>query len=143
MISLKRAYDRPSLSDGVRVLVDRLWPRGLTKEKAKIDEWLRDLAPSDELRKWYHARPSQWMNFRKRYLAELRSPAANAALEELYSLANRRKLVTLVFASKNTERNNATVLKDLLDGMRKPPSTSGPAAAAAARRARAVRRRPK
>lgn len=143
MISLKRAYEPPSLSDGVRVLVDRLWPRGLTKDKAKIDEWLRDLAPSDELRKWYHARPSQWMNFRKRYLAELRAPEATAALEALYSLANKRKRVTLVFASKNADRNNATVLKDLLDGTRKPPSTSGPAAAAAAGRARAVRRRPK
>lgn len=143
MISLKRAYDPASLSDGVRVLVDRLWPRGLTKEKAKIDEWLRNLAPSDTLRKWYHARPSQWMNFRKRYLAELRAPEATAALERLYELANQRRRLTLVFASKNVERNNATVLKDLLDGMRKPPSSSGPAAAAAAGRARAVRRRPR
>ena len=142
MISLKRVYDPASLSDGVRVLVDRLWPRGLTKEKAKIDEWLRDLAPSDELRKWYHARPSQWVNFRKRYLVELRAPEAGAALEKLYAIANKRKQVTLLYASKNTERNNATVLKDLLDGMRKPPSTSGPAAAAVGR-ARAVRRRPK
>ena len=142
MVSLKRAYDPASVSDGVRVLVDRLWPRGLTKEKARIDEWLRDLAPSDELRKWYHARPSQWANFRKRYLAELRSPEATAALEKLYQLANKRRRVTLVFASRNLERNNATVLKDLLDGMRKPPSGSGPAAAAAAGRARAVRRRP-
>jgi len=143
MINLKRVYDPASLSDGVRVLVDRLWPRGLTKDKAKIDEWLRDLAPSDELRKWYHARPTQWMNFRKRYLVELRAPEATAALEQLYALANSRKQITLLYASKNTERNNATVLKDLLDGMRKPPSTSGPAAAAAAGRARAVRRRPK
>jgi uncharacterized protein YeaO (DUF488 family) len=143
MISLKRAYDPASLSDGVRVLVDRLWPRGLTKEKAKIDEWLRDLAPSDQLRKWYHARPSQWMNFRKRYLVELRAADATAALEKLYKLASKRRQVTLVFASKNTERNNATVLKDLLDGMRKPPTSSGPAAAAAAGRARAVRRRPR
>lgn len=141
MIALKRAYDPASLSDGVRVLVDRLWPRGLTKERAKIDEWLRDLAPSDTLRKWYHARPSQWMNFRKRYLAELCAPEATAALEKLYALANHRSRLTLVYASKMTERNNATVLKDLLDGMRKPPSTSGPAAAVAARR-RAVRRRP-
>jgi uncharacterized protein YeaO (DUF488 family) len=143
MVTLKRAYDPASVSDGVRILVDRLWPRGLTKEKAKIDEWLRDLAPSDLLRKWYHARPSQWTNFRKRYLIELRSPEATAALEKLYELASRRKRVTLVFASKIVERNNATVLKDLLDGMRKPPSSSGPAAAAAAGRARAVRRRPR
>ena len=142
MIALKRAYDPPSLSDGMRVLVDRLWPRGLTKDAAKIDEWLRDLAPSDLLRKWYHERPSQWLNFRKRYLDELSKPEAAAALEQLYDLANRRKKLTLVFASRNTERNNATVLKDLLDGMRKPPSSSGPAVAAAGR-ARAVRPRPK
>lgn len=142
MVSLKRAYDPASVSDGVRVLVDRLWPRGLTKEKARIDEWLRDLAPSDQLRKWYHARPSQWANFRKRYLVELHSAEATAALEKLYHLANKRRRLTLVFASRNLERNNATVLKDLLDGMRKPPSSSGPAAAAAAGRARAVRRRP-
>src|SRR5512140_2483934 len=110
MIKTKRAYDPASADDGKRILVDRLWPRGLTKEKARIDEWLRDLAPSDELRKWYHARPSQWVNFRKRYLAELHSPAATTALEELYKLANKRRRVTLVFASRNLERNNATVL---------------------------------
>ncbi len=141
MISLKRAYDPASVSDGFRVLVDRLWPRGLTKDKAEIDLWLKDLAPSDTLRKWFHARPAQWPAFRKRYLAELSQPLATAALEELYHLADKRKRLTLVFSSKNAEHNNAVVLKELLEGMRKPPSSSGPAAAAAAGRARAVRRR--
>ncbi len=138
MIALKRAYDPPSVSDGVRILVDRLWPRGLNKEKARLDEWLKDLAPSDKLRQWFHERPSQWLNFRKRYIQELSQPEAAAALERLYELARRRKKLTLVFSSRNTEHNNAMVLKELLEGMRKPPSSSGPAAAAAGR-ARAVR----
>ena len=135
-VLLKRAYEKPSLSDGTRVLVDRLWPRGLTKSAAKIDAWLRELAPSNELRKWYHARPAQWLVFRKRYLQELNSPEATAAFEQLHQLASKAKTLTLVYASKNEERNNATVLRDLLNGMRKPPSSSGPAAAAASGRIR-------
>lgn len=138
-VGLKRAYDKPSLSDGARVLVDRLWPRGVTKDKARIDEWLKDLAPSSELRKWYHARPSMWQEFRKRYLEELREEQASASLEKLYELVASRKKVTLVFSSKNEERNNATVLKELLEGMRKPPHSSGPMPAAAARVRKALR----
>ena len=135
-VQLKRAYDKPSVSDGVRVLVDRLWPRGLTKDKAGIDHWLRDLAPSDQLRHWYHSRPTQWLLFRKRYLEELAAPSASHALEELYALAADSKTLTLIFASKNEEHNNAVVLRDLLQGMRKPPSSSGPARAAASGRVR-------
>jgi uncharacterized protein YeaO (DUF488 family) len=135
-VAVKRVYEKPSVSDGARVLVDRLWPRGLRKTAAKLDLWLRDLAPSNGLRRWFHARPSQWDAFRKRYFAELGEPAAATALDQLYDLAARRKRVTLLYASKNTEQNNATVLRDLLNGMRKPPSGSGPAAAArVARRA--------
>jgi uncharacterized protein YeaO (DUF488 family) len=130
-IELKRAYEKPSVADGARVLVDRLWPRGLTKNKAKIDEWLKDLAPSDALRKWYHANKLAWNVFRKRYLHELNDTAATKALERLYDIARKRKTVTLIYASANTERNNAVVLKELLEGMRKPPSSSGPAKAAA------------
>ena len=140
-VVLKRIYDPPSTSDGVRVLVDRLWPRGVTKDAAKIDRWLKDLAPSHELRRWFHARPAQWPAFRKRYLKELTSPEANGALPELYDLARRRRRLTLVFASRNEEHNNATVLKELLDGMRKPPSSSGPMRAAASGRVRARRPR--
>jgi uncharacterized protein YeaO (DUF488 family) len=135
-VALKRAYEKPSPSDGARVLVDRLWPRGVSKEKAEIQAWLRELAPSHQLRNWYHARPEQWPMFRKRYLEELNQPQASAALEQLYDLARRRKRVTLVYASKNTERNNAVVLKELLEGMRKPPHSSGPVSAAGALRAR-------
>ncbi len=140
-ISLKRAYDLPSASDGVRVLVDRLWPRGLKKEAAAIDYWLRELAPSNELRQWFHQRPSQWLLFRKRYLEELGKGEAAAALDLLYSLASNRKKVTLVFASKDPEHNNAVVLKQLLEGMRKPPTSTGPARPAGAARVRQSRPR--
>lgn len=140
-ILLKRVYEKPSPSDGTRVLVDRLWPRGVTKRAAALDAWLRDLAPSDALRRWFHARPRLWRVFRKRYLEELRQPTAEQALEELYEMAARRRPLTLVFAARNLERNNAAVLKQLLEGMRKPPSSSGAAAAASQRgRARASRR---
>jgi uncharacterized protein YeaO (DUF488 family) len=139
-VVLKRVYEKPSVADGVRVLVDRLWPRGVKKET--IDHWLRDLAPSNELRHWFHARPAQWPLFRKRYLKELTQPAASQSLEQLYELANQRKKLTLLFASRNLEHNNAVVLKDLIDGMRKPPNSTGPAkAASGAAGARASRPR--
>jgi uncharacterized protein YeaO (DUF488 family) len=138
-IVTKRIYDEPARSDGARVLVDRLWPRGISKESAKLTEWLKDIAPSDELRKWYHARPTQWLMFRKRYLEELRAPQVQGALERLYELASKRTKVTLLFGSKNLDKNNATVLKELLDGSRKPPRSSGPVRAVAAKRARARR----
>ena len=132
-VAVKRVYKEPARVDGTRVLVDRLWPRGLTKERAALDAWLRDLAPSDGLRRWLHARPEAWLGFRRRYLKELARPEAVDALDELYRLANRRKRLTLVFASKDEERNNAVVLKDLLEGMRKPPTGTGPAGVRASR----------
>jgi uncharacterized protein YeaO (DUF488 family) len=140
-VAIKRVYDLPSTSDGARVLVDRLWPRGLSKERAAIDEWLRDLAPSDDLRRWYHARPLQWATFRSKYLKELSQPPAQSALERIYQLAHKQKRLTLLFASKNEKRNNAIVLKELLDGKRKPPSSTGPAAVHAVRPRRAAARR--
>lgn len=139
-IVTKRVYDEPARSDGARVLVDRLWPRGVSKEAAKLTEWLKDIAPSDELRKWYHARPTQWLMFRKRYLQELHEPEAHEALERLYEIAASRDKVTLLFGSRNLDHNNATVLKDLLGGSRKPPSSSGPVRAAASKRAARARR---
>lgn len=141
-VAIKRVYTAPARGDGARVLVDRLWPRGLTKERADVDKWLRDLAPSNELRRWYHARPEQWVSFRKKYLKELSLPEAEDALRQLYLLAQKKKRLTLLFASKNEERNNAMVLKELLDGMRKPPTGTGPGAVGAMRqRQSAVRRR--
>ncbi len=139
-IALKRVYDEPSRTDGTRLLVDRLWPRGLTKERAAIDEWFRDLAPSNELRRWYHARPEHWEDFRKKYLKELAQPTAEESLRRLYQLAHGKKRITLLFASKNEERNNATVLKELLSGMRKPPTGTGPGAVHAARKRKASAR---
>jgi uncharacterized protein YeaO (DUF488 family) len=124
----KRVYEPASPSDGVRVLVDRLWPRGLSKESAGVKFWLRDLAPSTELRQWYHANPEHWNLFKKRYLKELFVPRAAAAVDKLYQLATGKPTLTLLYASRNEERNNATVLKELLEGSRKPPSSVGRAA---------------
>jgi uncharacterized protein YeaO (DUF488 family) len=132
-VDVKRVYEEPARTDGTRVLVDRLWPRGLSKARAAVDKWLRDLAPSDALRKWFHARPDAWTMFRKRYLKELARPESAEALSELYRLANQRKKLTLLFASRNEEQNNATVLKDLLEGMRKPPTGTGPGGVRAVR----------
>lgn len=141
-ISTKRVYESASRKDGTRVLVDRLWPRGLTKERAAIDEWLRDLAPSNELRRWYHARPDQWETFRKKYLNELSQPDREEQLQRLYELAHKKKSLTLLFASKIEDHNNASVLKELLEGRRKPPTGTGPGAAyTMGKRQAAVRRR--
>ena len=132
-VVVKRVYETPSSSDGVRVLVDRLWPRGLTKKDAAVKLWLRDLAPTNELRQWFHANPEAWRFFRKRYLKELVSPEGSAAVEKLYGLAGSAKKLTLLYASRNEERNNAVVLKELLDGARKPPSSVGSSAAGRSR----------
>jgi uncharacterized protein YeaO (DUF488 family) len=141
-VAIKRVYEAASRADGFRVLVDRLWPRGLTKERAAVDEWLRDLAPSDELRGWYHSHMDHWQIFRSKYLKELAEAECEDALRRLYELARKRKRLTLLFASKNETRNNALVLKELLDGVRKPPKGTGPGAARGAReRKAAVRRR--
>jgi len=125
MIAVKRVYEVPSRADGVRVLVDRLWPRGLTKEKAAVKHWLRGLAPSNELRQWFHANPEAWAQFRRRYLKELADAKETAAIEKLYQLAEKEKKLTLLYASRNLERNNAVVLKEHLEGARKPPSSVG------------------
>ena len=141
-VAVKRVYEKPVRSDGARVLVDRLWPRGVRKEA--VHTWLKELAPSNELRRWFHARPQRWDMFRQRYLKELSGAHAAEALEELYRLADSRSKLTLLFASRDLEHNNAIVLKQLLDGMRKPPTGTGPAAAAAMPgRQRARARRPR
>src|SRR5215813_11625716 len=117
-VNVKRVYEEPSRDDGERVLVDRLWPRGLRKEEARVDHWLRDLAPSNDLRKWYHS-TDNWVQFKKRYFQELCAPEASAALETLYNLLGSHAQLTLLYSSRNTERNNAVALKELLDGMKK------------------------
>lgn len=113
-IRLKRVYDAPSREDGFRVLVDRLWPRGLTKEAARIDLWLRDIAPSDELRKSFAHDPARWEDFIREYRLELRTPERRAALDRLRELSGRGPL-TLVFAAKDAGRNNAVVLARVLE----------------------------
>lgn len=110
-IRTKRAYEQPSRGDGLRVLVDRLWPRGLSREKAKVDLWLRELAPSDELRRWYGHDPKRFPEFRRRYRAELRKQ--HEALEDLGTRAQKRT-VTLLFAAREVEHSNAAVLAELL-----------------------------
>ena len=111
MIKIKRIYDPPSKDDGVRVLVDRLWPRGISKEAAEIDEWERDVAPSDELRKWFSHDPAKWLEFRKRYVRELRENPE--LISKLRTLAKKGPL-TLLFAAKDVAHNNAVVLRELL-----------------------------
>jgi len=140
MLTVKRVYEAPSRGDGARVLVDRLWPRGLSKDAAALTVWLRDLAPSDALRVWYHAHPEGWIQFRKRYFKELARAEATPALEQLYALAAKKKHVTLLFASRNIEHNNAVALKELMDGTKKPPTGTGPAAVVAVRKRAAVPR---
>lgn len=110
-IALKRAYDEPRADDGHRVLVDRIWPRGLSKDDARLDDWLKEVAPSDALRRWFGHDPSRWAEFRRRYLAELK-----AHRETLRDLARRARgeRVTLVFAAKDEAHNNAVVLKQYL-----------------------------
>lgn len=110
-VEIKRVYEKPAKEDGMRILVDRLWPRGVSKEKAKIDLWLKDIAPSDGLRKWFGHQPTRWEEFRKRYLEELRNN--KEALGELASLC-RKNPVTLLYAAKDEAMNNAVVLKELL-----------------------------
>lgn len=113
MFAVKRVYDPPQKADGARILVDRLWPRGLTRDAAALDDWAKDVAPSNDLRTWFHAHTDQWDEFRARYAGELEAPAAQAAMQALKARAKQGR-VTLLFSSKQTERNNATALAEFL-----------------------------
>jgi uncharacterized protein YeaO (DUF488 family) len=115
MISLKRAYDPASKDDGVRFLVERLWPRGVKKGALRLDAWLKDVAPSTELRQWFSHDPAKWAEFQRRYSAEL--DAKREVLEPIVN-AVRRGSVTLVFSSHDTERNNAVALRTYLASKR-------------------------
>jgi uncharacterized protein YeaO (DUF488 family) len=112
MIHLKRAYEPASPGDGLRVLVERLWPRGVSKKEARIDLWLKELAPSAELREWYGHEPARWPQFRKRYRAELK---AHDGLLQLLKLVTSERAVTFVYAAHDEERNSAVVLKEYLE----------------------------
>lgn len=110
-IHIKRIYDAPSRADGCRVLVDRLWPRGISKERAKLDEWLKDIAPSPELRTWFGHKPERFAEFSARYQAEL---SHNPAVEQLKTLAARHQDVTLLYAAHDQTINHAQVLLQYL-----------------------------
>ncbi len=111
-VRLKRAYEPPAAGDGTRILIDRLWPRGVSKADAALDQWMKDVAPSTELRKWFGHDPARWEEFRRRYIEELQR---HAALDELRSLA-RQGTVTLVYSAHDEAHNDAVVLRDLLLG---------------------------
>jgi len=112
MIQTKRVYDKPARTDGFRVLVDRLWPRGLTKEKARVDLWMKEIAPSDELRKWFHHEEQNWNEFVKRYKAELAKK--KDVLRELKKLSEERETMTLLYGSRDQKQNQAVVLAEVL-----------------------------
>ena len=113
---LKRAYDPAEKTDGLRVLVDRLWPRGLTRERAAIDLWAKDLAPSSQLRAWWHHQPDEFEEFAQRYRAEL---DASDAVAEFVARTASEPRITLVYAARNIERNHAVVLLDVLQAARR------------------------
>ena len=116
MLRIKRVYEPQERGDGERILVDRLWPRGLSKRAAAVDAWMKDLGPSHTLRKWFGHDPKRWTEFRRRYVAELRSQR-----EALAALArkSRARAVTLLFGAHDTEHNNAVVLKRLIERRQK------------------------
>jgi len=110
-IRIKRAYEEPDREDGTRILVDRLWPRGLTKEKARVDLWLKDIAPSTELRKWFAHDPAKWAEFRSRYLEELKGNKEQLSLLRQEAAKGN---VTLVYGAKDQQHNEAVILQTLL-----------------------------
>jgi uncharacterized protein YeaO (DUF488 family) len=108
-IKIKRVYEQPDKEDGTRILVDRLWPRGLTKEKANVDLWLKEIAPSTELRKWFGHDPAKWAEFKKRYLDELKgNPEPVSILKEQM----RKGAITLIYGAKDEEHNEAVVIQE-------------------------------
>ncbi len=116
MLKIKRAYEERDSSDGKRILIDRLWPRGLSKAEAGIDEWLKDLAPSTELRKWFGHDPEKWHEFRRRYSEELKDPGKKVLLEKVARMAGQGN-VTLVYSAKDTEHSDVKVLQEIIQKM--------------------------
>ncbi|MDD4251358.1 MAG: DUF488 domain-containing protein [Candidatus ainarchaeum sp.] len=112
MIRIKRIYDKPDKNDGFRILVDRLWPRGISKENAKIDLWLKEIAPSNELRKWFSHDPKKWTIFEKKYKFELTNN--QDLIKEIKKLEKTQKIITLLYSAKDEEHNNALTLIEFL-----------------------------
>jgi uncharacterized protein YeaO (DUF488 family) len=113
LLKIKRVYDPPSKDDCFRILIDRLWPRGMSKEKAKLDLWMKEIAPSDQLRTWFSHEPEKWEEFQKRYRTEL--SAKQDLLEQIRQLEKEKGAVTLVYSARDTEHNNAVALKTMLE----------------------------
>jgi uncharacterized protein YeaO (DUF488 family) len=118
VLKIKRAYDKPESADGKRILIDRLWPRGISKADARIDEWLKDLGPSTDLRKWFGHDPEKWEEFRKRYIKELSAPDKSMLLEKIARTAEHGS-ITLIYSAKDTEHSDVKVLEDLINKMMK------------------------
>jgi uncharacterized protein YeaO (DUF488 family) len=113
LLKIKRVYDPPSKDDCFRILIDRLWPRGMSKEKAKLDLWMKEIAPSDQLRTWFSHESEKWEEFQKRYQNEL--SAKQDLLEQIRQLEKEKNAVTLVYSARDTEHNNAVALKIMLE----------------------------
>ncbi|HEX9756639.1 MAG TPA: DUF488 domain-containing protein [Nitrospiria bacterium] len=116
MIKVKRVYALPEKKDGYRILVDRLWPRGLPKEKAKIDLWLKEIAPTDQLRKWFSHDPKKWDEFKAKYRTELKDK--KESLEKVRKLEREEKIITFLYAAKDQKHNNAVALKEVITGLK-------------------------
>ena len=114
-VRLKRAYDEPADGDGYRILVDRLWPRGVKKTDLKLDAWAKDLAPSSQLRTWFGHDPEKWAEFRRRYRTELARDGVDGRIAELLDAARPNRIVTLIYGARDRERNEAVVLKDAFE----------------------------
>lgn len=112
MIKIKRVYENPGKEDGYRILVDRLWPRGISKEKAKIDLWLKEIAPSNTLRRWFSHDPKKWEEFKEKYRKELKEK--KDLTRQLKKLEKEKRIITLLYAAQDQEHNNAAVLQELL-----------------------------
>ncbi|MCB5952221.1 DUF488 domain-containing protein [Enterococcus sp. BWT-B8] len=113
MIYIKRAYEKPDKKDGYRILVDRLWPRGVTKEKAEIDCWMKAIAPSKELRKWFNHEPEKFSDFKEKYKKELLNEPET--VQELSAILKQEPIVTFVYSAKDETMNNAVVLKEIME----------------------------
>jgi uncharacterized protein YeaO (DUF488 family) len=110
-VLIKRAYEEPSGVDGFRVLVDRLWPRGKKKADLRLNAWVKEIAPSTELRKWFNHDPKRWREFSRRYKVELKSPLLKGAIADTVHAALKHSKITLIYAAKDTEHNEAVVLQ--------------------------------
>ena len=113
MIKIKRVYDSPAKDDDFRILVDRLWPRGMTKEKAKVDLWLKEIAPSNDLRNWFAHDPKRWQEFKSKYRAELKNK--QELLAKIKQMEKEKGMVTLLYSAKDEEHNNAVALSAILE----------------------------